>query len=79
MNWRELGRIDGPGLGDLVAAATSAVGLPPCGGCKERQERLNALTPAPLRRIIAKAAGAPGAGPQASGGSESPTEPPGPA
>ena len=33
------------GLGDVVAAATSAVGITPCGGCKERQEALNRLVP----------------------------------
>lgn len=29
------------GLGDAVAAVTNAVGLKPCGGCKQRQEALN--------------------------------------
>jgi len=33
------------GLGDVVAAATSAVGIAPCGGCKERQAALNRLVP----------------------------------
>lgn len=33
------------GLGDVVAAATSAVGIKPCGGCKKRQEALNRLVP----------------------------------
>lgn len=33
------------GLGDVVAAATSAVGIKPCGGCKKRQETLNKLVP----------------------------------
>lgn len=33
------------GLGDVVAAATSAVGIKPCGGCKKRQEALNKLFP----------------------------------
>jgi hypothetical protein len=33
------------GLGDVIAAATSAVGIKPCGGCKERQEALNKLVP----------------------------------
>jgi hypothetical protein len=28
-------------LGDAIAAATSAVGVRPCGGCKRRQEKLN--------------------------------------
>lgn len=33
------------GLGDLVAKATSAVGIKPCGSCKKRQEALNKLVP----------------------------------
>jgi hypothetical protein len=33
------------GLGDVVAAVTSAVGIRPCGGCKKRQESLNKLVP----------------------------------
>ena len=33
------------GLGDVVAAVTSAVGIRPCGGCKKRQEALNKLVP----------------------------------
>lgn len=28
-------------LGDKVAAATKAVGIRPCGGCRKRQRRLN--------------------------------------
>lgn len=33
------------GLGDLVAKATKAVGIKPCGGCRKRQEKLNKLVP----------------------------------
>ena len=33
------------GLGDVVAAVTSAVGIRPCSGCKKRQEALNKLVP----------------------------------
>lgn len=29
------------GLGDIVSRITYAVGLAPCGGCRERRERLN--------------------------------------
>jgi len=29
------------GLGDVVAGATRAVGIQPCGGCKQRQAALN--------------------------------------
>jgi hypothetical protein len=28
-------------VGDAIAAATSAVGVRPCGGCKRRKEKLN--------------------------------------
>jgi hypothetical protein len=33
------------GLGDVVAAATKAVGIKPCTPCEARQRRLNALFP----------------------------------
>ena len=41
-----------PGAGDLVASATKAVGVKPCGGCKRRQAALNAATPGWLRRAL---------------------------
>ena len=31
------------GLGDVIAAVTSAVGIEPCDGCKDRQFNLNRL------------------------------------
>jgi hypothetical protein len=33
------------GLGDMVAKATSAFGVKPCGKCKERQRKLNKAVP----------------------------------
>jgi hypothetical protein len=33
------------GLGDVVAAATKAIGIKPCGGCQQRREALNKLLP----------------------------------
>ena len=33
------------GLGDMVAAATSAIGIKPCASCKQRQIALNNLIP----------------------------------
>jgi hypothetical protein len=37
--------------GDAIAAATSAVGVRPCGGCKRRQEKLNrAFDPSAVSR-----------------------------
>jgi hypothetical protein len=41
-----------PGIGDVVAAATTAVGVKPCGGCKKRQAALNKATPGWLSRIL---------------------------
>lgn len=32
-----------PGWGDRVAQVTTALGIKPCPGCKERQEKLNQL------------------------------------
>lgn len=46
-------RLERVGLGDMVAAATKAVGVKPCGRCRKRQEALNALTPAPVGRLAA--------------------------
>jgi hypothetical protein len=39
----EVDAIDG--LGDVVAAATKAIGIKPCGGCQRRREALNKLMP----------------------------------
>jgi len=33
------------GLGDVVATVTTALGVKPCGGCKERQKTLNDAVP----------------------------------
>jgi hypothetical protein len=33
------------GLGDTIAKVTTALGIKPCGGCKERQRALNELFP----------------------------------
>jgi hypothetical protein len=33
------------GLGDTIASITSAVGIPPCKGCAERQEAYNRMFP----------------------------------
>lgn len=33
------------GAGDLIASITKAVGIQPCGGCKQRQELLNQIVP----------------------------------
>jgi|GEM_PF-2206120 len=37
------------GLGDIVAVATKAVGIAPCGGCQRRREALNAAVPNPFK------------------------------
>ena len=31
------------GLGDTIKRATEKVGIKPCGGCKQRQEKLNQM------------------------------------
>lgn len=33
------------GLGDTIAKVTTALGIVPCGGCKDRQAKLNKLVP----------------------------------
>jgi len=40
------------GLGDVVAGATKAVGIKPCGKCRERQAALNRATPTYVRRLL---------------------------
>lgn len=41
-----LSEVDGiNGLGDVVAAATKAIGIKPCGGCQQRREALNKIVP----------------------------------
>lgn len=42
-----------PGIGDTVAAVTTAAGIKPCGGCKKRQAALNANTPKMVRTLFA--------------------------
>ena len=44
--------VPGPGLGDAVHAATTAVGVKPCGGCQRRREAMNRATPGWVRRIL---------------------------
>jgi hypothetical protein len=41
-----------PGVGDVVAGATKAVGIKPCGGCQKRQAAMNRATPSIIRRIL---------------------------
>lgn len=33
------------GIGDTIAKITTALGIKPCGGCKERQAKLNKILP----------------------------------
>jgi len=40
------------GLGDTVAAVTTAAGIKPCGGCAKRKAALNKATPGWLSRIL---------------------------
>jgi len=41
-----------PGLGDVVAGATKAVGIKPCGACAKRQAAINQATPNWVSRIL---------------------------
>jgi len=41
-----------PGLGDVVARATTAVGIKPCGGCAKRKAAMNKATPNWVSRIL---------------------------
>ena len=42
----------GPGLGDVVAGATKAVGIKPCAKCQQRRKAMNAATPRYARRLL---------------------------
>jgi len=42
----------GPGVGDVVAGATKAVGIKPCGACQKRQAALNRATPGWVGKIL---------------------------
>ena len=39
------------GLGDVIAAATKAVGIKPCSACKKRQDALNRAIPFPVKPV----------------------------
>jgi hypothetical protein len=41
-----------PGIGDVVAAATTAVGVKPCGGCARRKAAMNKATPGWVSTIL---------------------------
>lgn len=41
-----------PGIGDVVAGATKAVGIKPCGACQKRQAALNKATPGWVGKIL---------------------------
>jgi hypothetical protein len=40
------------GLGDVVAGATTAVGIKPCGGCARRKAAMNKATPGWVSTIL---------------------------
>jgi len=42
------------GLGTAIKAATSAVGIKPCGGCERRAAQLDAATPGWAARLLAR-------------------------
>ena len=41
-----------PGVGDVVAGATKALGITPCGACQKRQAALNKATPGWVGKIL---------------------------
>ncbi len=41
-----------PGLGDVVAGATTAAGVTPCGGCLRRKQAMNRLTPGWVKQML---------------------------
>ena len=41
-----------PGIGDAVAAVTTAVGIKPCGGCAKRKDAMNKATPGWVGKIL---------------------------
>jgi len=41
-----------PGLGDVVAGATTAAGVKPCGGCLRRKQAMNRLTPGWVKQML---------------------------
>lgn len=41
-----------PGLGDVVASATTAAGVMPCGGCLRRKQAMNRLTPGWVKQML---------------------------
>ena len=41
-----------PGIGDTVAAVTTAAGIKPCGACKKRQAALNKATPGWVAKFL---------------------------
>ena len=44
-NHQDWSKVKPVGMGDAVAAVTTAAGIKPCGGCKKRQAALNKATP----------------------------------
>ena len=51
-NHQDFSNMKPVGIGDTVAAVTTAAGIKPCGGCKKRQAALNRATPGWLSRIL---------------------------
>ncbi|MEI6475735.1 MAG: hypothetical protein WCO75_10110 [Planctomycetota bacterium] len=41
-----------PGVGDVVAGATKAVGIKPCSACQKRQAAMNKATPGWVGKIL---------------------------
>lgn len=44
--------VDPPGVGDVIAGATKAVGIKPCAPCAKRQAAMNRATPKWVSKIL---------------------------
>jgi hypothetical protein len=51
-NHQDFSNMKPVGIGDTVAAVTTAAGIKPCGGCKKRQAALNKATPGWVSKIL---------------------------
>jgi len=51
-NHQDFSNMKPVGVGDVIATATTAVGVKPCGGCAKRKAALNKATPGWLSRIL---------------------------
>ena len=51
-NHQDFSNMKPVGMGDVVAAATTAAGIKPCGGCARRQAAMNKATPKWVTKML---------------------------